>query len=325
MIDLDQSVKKQLRQPHGIHRGFSATPWPTPQTQIDADQPDNANPTKIPRKILWLYCIETQNTQAKTSLSPTSHWPISLTTAGPHVTNLRTCTAWRGNSNCLACDGRENSFFAGLPPDAVAGLHIDVTNTQYASETRLYERGDEAEYMWVLRTGVIKLLANSWNGEPRIVRVLKPGDVAGIEGVLSGKFAHTAVAVGDVHACRTPVRAVRQLCLEQAGFQWNLMQRWQTALQETEQWIVDMTSTGAPARVRMARLLLHLRDGESNRVFNFSREDLGLMLGTTIETASRIIAAFQRERLLVRREPGSQGSRFYDADIVRLEMVAQES
>ena len=34
-------------------------------------------------------------------------------------------------------------------------------------------------------------------------------------------------------------------------------------------------------------------------------------------TASRIIAAFLRERLLVRREPGS---RFYDGDIVRLEM-----
>ena len=99
------------------------------------------------------------------------------------------------------------------------------------------------------------------------------------------------------------------------------MQKWQAALRETEQWLVDMTSTGAAARVRMARLLLHLRDGESNRVYNFSREDLGLMLGTTIETASRIIAAFLRERLLVKREPGS---RFYDADIVRLEMVAQE-
>ena len=237
------------------------------------------------------------------------------------MNTLRTCTAWRGNADCLACDGRENSFFSGLPPDAVAGLHIDVTNTSLPSGSVLYERGETAEVMWVLRTGVVKLLSQSWDGEPRIVRVLKPGDVAGLEGVLSGEFAHTAVAVGEVHACCTPVRAVRQLCLEQARFQWNLMQRWQTTLQETEQWIVDMTSSSAPARVRMARLLLHLRDGESNRVYNFSREDLGLMLGTTIETASRISAAFLRERLLVRREPGN---RFYDADIVRLEMVAQE-
>ena len=230
---------------------------------------------------------------------------------------MRTCTAWRGNANCLACDGRENSFFAGLPPGAIANLHIDVTNTRLPTGEPLYRRGDKAEHMWVLRTGVVKLLTSAWDGEPRIVRVLKPGDVAGLEGVLSGNFAHTAIAVGEVHACQTPVRAIRQICLEHASFQWNLMQRWQATLQETEQWLVDMTSTGTAARIRMARLLLHLRDGESNRVYNFSREDLGLMLGTTIETASRIIAAFLRERLLVKREPAS---RFYDADIVRLEL-----
>ncbi len=232
---------------------------------------------------------------------------------------LKTCTAWRNNIACLACDGRENSFFAGLQPDAIATLHVDVDNTATVSDKTLYRAGSRADSLWVLRTGAVKLIASAWDGEPRIVRVLKPGDVAGIEGLLAGSYAHTAMTIGTVHACRTPIRAVRQLCLEHANFQWNLMQRWQTTLRETEQWLVDMTSTGAPARVRMARLLLHLRDGESNRIYNLSREDLGLILGITIETASRIIAAFLRGRLLVRREPGS---RFYDGDLVRLEMVA---
>lgn len=233
---------------------------------------------------------------------------------------LRTCTAWRGNADCLACDGHENAFFAGLPPDAVAGLDVDVHNVAFSSGEALYPAGTRADYLWVLRTGAVKLLATAFDGEQRIVRVLKPGDIAGIEGLLAGNYAHTAISVGEVHACRTPLRAVQRLCLAQAGFQWSLMQRWQASVRDAEQWLVDMTSTGATARVRMARLLLRLRDGESNRIYNFSREDLGLMLGTTVETASRIIAAFLRERLLVRREPGS---RFYDGDIVRLEMVAQ--
>ncbi|GHU28304.1 Crp/Fnr family transcriptional regulator [Betaproteobacteria bacterium] len=233
---------------------------------------------------------------------------------------LRTCTAWRNNVNCLACDGRENSFFAGISPNAVATLHLDVDNTGFPSDSILYQSGTRAESLWILRTGVVKLIASSWDGEPRIIRILKPGDVAGIEGLLAGQYAHTAITVGTVHACRAPIKAIRQVCLEHAGFQWSLMQKWQSALSETEQWLVDMTSTGASARVRMARLLLLLRDRESNRIHNFSREDLGLMLGTTIETASRIIASFLRERLLVRREADQ---RFYDADIVRLEMIAQ--
>jgi CRP-like cAMP-binding protein len=236
------------------------------------------------------------------------------------VEKLKTCTAWRNNADCLACDGRENSFFAGLSPDVIATLHVDVDNAGILPDEVLYQPGIPAEHLWVLRTGVVKLTAFSWNGEARIVRVLKPGDVAGIEGLLGGKHVHAAVAASAVHACRIPVRAIRRLCLEHAGFQWSLMYKWQVALRETEQWLLDMTSAGATARVRMARLLLRLRDEDSNRVFSFSREDLGLMLGTSIETASRIIAALLRERVLVRRGPGQK---FYDADIARLEMLAQ--
>lgn len=199
-------------------------------------------------------------------------------------------------------------------------MHVAVDNTAIPEETVLYRPQSEASSVWVLRTGAVKLTAESWDGSQRIVRVLKAGDVVGLEALLGGAYAHTAVTVGGVTACRVPLPAVRQLCLEHPGFQWNLMKKLLVALRETEQWLVDLASPGACARVRMARLLLRLRDGESNRIYNFSREELGLMLGVTIETASRIIAAFQRERLLVRREGGS---RFYDADIVGLERVAQ--
>ena len=132
---------------------------------------------------------------------------------------LKTCTAWRNNIACLACDGRENSFFAGLQPDAIATLHVDVDNTATVSDKTLYRAGSRADSLWVLRTGAVKLIASAWDGEPRIVRVLKPGDVAGIEGLLAGSYAHTAMTIGTVHACRTPIRAVRQLCLEHAAFQ----------------------------------------------------------------------------------------------------------
>ena len=237
------------------------------------------------------------------------------------IETMRACTAWRGGGECLACDGRENAFFAGLSPDAVACMHVEVDNSGTPDGTVLYQPDSEAREVWVLRTGAVKLLAAAWDGSQRIIRVLKAGDVAGLEALLGGRYAHTAVTVGNVNACRVPLAAVRQLCLEHPGFQWNLMRKLESALRVTERWLVDLSSPGASARVRMARLLLNLRDGESSRVYNFSREELGLMLGVTLETASRIIAAFLRERLLVRRE---SGSRFYDADIGGLERIAQD-
>ena len=234
-------------------------------------------------------------------------------------TKLRVCSAWRGNGDCLACDGQENSFFSGLAPEIKAQLHVDVSNMEIAPSELLYQTNTKAESVWVLRTGAVKLLATAWDGSQRIVRVLKVGDVAGLEGLLAGSFAHTAVTVGNVRACRMPLPAIEELCLKNSGFQWNLMKKLQFALRETEQWLVDLASTGVSARVRMARLLLLLRDGRSNRIYNFSREELGLMLGITIETASRIIAAFLRENILMK---SPQGHRFYDADISALEKAA---
>lgn len=233
---------------------------------------------------------------------------------------LRVCGAWRGAGECLACDGRENAFFAGLAPDVVASLHVDVSNTGTPNGETLYQAGARADSLWVLRTGAVKLLATSWDNTERIVRVLKPGDVAGIEALLANSYRHTAITVGNVHSCQIPLPAIQQLCIENPGFQWNLMKQLQAALAETEQWLLDMANTGASARVRMARLLLRLRDGESNRIYRFGREDLRLMLGVALETASRVIASFLRERVLVRREPGS---RFYDGDVFALERIAQ--
>jgi CRP/FNR family transcriptional regulator len=122
--------------------------------------------------------------------------------------SLRVCTAWRGQGDCLACDGRENAVFTGLSPDAMSCMHVDVNNTATPSETVLYQKGSVPEYVWVLRTGAVKLLASSWEGTPRIVRVLKAGDIAGLDALLSGSYAHTAVTVGSVNACRVPLAAI---------------------------------------------------------------------------------------------------------------------
>lgn len=239
---------------------------------------------------------------------------------------LRTCTAWRGDSTCLSCDGRENTLFSSLDEQVRKTLNVEVSNTGFATGTQVYLAGEPASHLWVLRTGALKLVSAAWDGQARIVRVLKPGDIAGMEGLLAGSYLHSAIAVGEVRVCCTPLADVRRLCLAHAGFQWGLMQQWQSALQDAEQWLLDATTAQSTARARMARLLLRLRDGNSNRIYNFPREDLGSMLGIAVETASRIIAAFLRDRLLVRNytRKGAHG-RYFEGDIPRLEQVAQGS
>ena len=232
---------------------------------------------------------------------------------------MRECTAWRNDQTCRVCHERPRALLDGATSALLAADDMKVVNVRINRGQSVFSQAETAEYLWVLRTGAVKLLGTAWDGKPRICRVLKPGEILGIEGLVSGGYLHTAIAAAETRACRYPLTEIRKLCLAHADLQWSLMERAHAELAATQQWLVDATNASSPARARMARLLLRLRDGDSTLVHKFTREDLGLMLGITIETASRIIAAFLRERLLTRDEGVG---RYYQADVDGLSVVA---
>jgi len=66
----------------------------------------------------------------------------------------------------------------------------------------------------------------------------------------------------------------------------------------------------------MANLLLLLLEKDASDCYLFSREDIGSILSITIETASRIISDFKRQKLMKEIRPNH-----FDLDIAGLEAV----
>lgn len=231
------------------------------------------------------------------------------------------CSAWQGNSKCQACDGTENVLFAGLAHQDVASLGVQIDNVAYARGETLYHLDAPVETLLVIRTGAVKLVRYPGNGAvQRIVRVLKQGEIVGVDAMLADTTQHHAIAASEVRGCRVPLPIVKQLCMKYPKFQWGMMRRLQASQRETEQWLVDLTCGVVTARERMARLMLRLRVGDSNWIYNFSREDIRAMLCITVETASRIMTEFSRLGLLVRT--GKYSEQYFSADIAALERVA---
>lgn len=231
------------------------------------------------------------------------------------------CNAWQGDSKCMACDGQGNGLFGELAHQDVVAQDIRVDNVVFSSGETIYHLGAPAETLLVLRTGAVKLVRYSSNGaEQRIVRVLKPGEVLGLDAMPAGTAQHHAIAAGEVRGCRVPLSTVELLCMKYPKFQWAVMRQLQSSQRETEQWLVDLACSGGTARERMARLLLKLRAGDDDRIYNFSREDFRAMLGITVETACRIMAEFSRLGLLIRTRKARE--RFYSANIAALKRIA---
>lgn len=156
--------------------------------------------------------------------------------------------------------------------------------------------------MYTIRSGVLKLVQSLPDGTQRIVRLIRATDVTGLEALLGQTYKHDAVVLQPTQACSLPISVVQALAQTNPKLHQELLNRWQKALEEADAWLTEL-STGS-AKQRVARLLLRLvRNRQEAECELFSREDMGAMLGITTETASRTIAEFKRQKLLVETLP----------------------
>ena len=226
--------------------------------------------------------------------------------------------AWSGEANCLNCALRTSVLFSGLQEADFEHIHEPIDQFTLKSGAHLYLAGDTGEYLFTVRSGMLKLVQYLPDGSQRIVRIARSTDVLGLESLLDDRYQHDAIALHATEVCRFPARLVRELGRANPSLHHELMARWQRALTEADAWLTEL-STGS-ARQRVARLLLRLvRDRETSECPLFSREDMGAMLGVTTETASRTIAEFKRQGLLVETAPN-----LFLLDIPNLRRLAED-
>lgn len=217
-------------------------------------------------------------------------WPITFS------------AAWHGKSDCQRCALRHSVLFAGLTESDFKDLHQPTDQFMLNPGERLYSEGEVGTHMFTIRKGLLKLEKYLPDGTQRIVRLLKSTDVGGLETLLNEPYKHNAFALQPTEVCRYPASAVSEISRHNPQLHLDLMTRWQAALSDADAWITEL-STGS-AKQRVARLLLRLVKDETTRQCTlFGREDMGAMLGITTETASRIIAEFKRQGLMM--ETGS--------------------
>jgi CRP-like cAMP-binding protein len=228
---------------------------------------------------------------------------------------------WIGHTDCTSCPVRRSALFSVLKPEQLVAMQDCFDDVRCASKQVLYHQGAKSEALYTVREGAVKLVRHGADGSARIVRIVKPGDLAGLE-VLSGReHDASAIAVGPVRICRLPLASVEKLKASDPGVAGRLLEKAAEALSEAQLWLAELTAGSAPARVRVARLLLRLQaERGRSEVIRLASADIAAILGITVETASRVVAAFKREGIL---RPPAPGSAVMGADLDLLESEAE--
>lgn len=219
--------------------------------------------------------------------------------------------------------GRSTSGMGSVPyepilPRSVEGTRMRIFNP---SDT-LYREWQEANVVYSITSGLVKLISYLPNGRARIVRLHGMGSLVGLSSLLEPRYEHTAVAVGRVEAEAIPVSSLLRLRAEEPAVYCGLLETWYGQLQVADTWITQF-STGS-IRARVARLVNYLSEIEnkspSTEVELLTCEEMAAVLGVTPESVSRILAEFKREQVL--KSIRSAPSQCFERDIDALKAVA---
>jgi CRP-like cAMP-binding protein len=209
------------------------------------------------------------------------------------VIPIRTDSAWKGTADCRSCGIRDLVLFADLNEQDFSQIHAPIDDLEYAQGAALYGEGSPTQGIYTLRSGMIKLVRITLDGRTRIVRVLRTGDVVGLEALASERYDSDAIALTPVSVCRIPLEVIQKLSAGSPRLHSQLMQKWQRALKEADDWLADMNF--GVARQRVGNLILKMRSPSNPDVsMVFSREDMGAMLDLKLETVSREVSRLVR-------------------------------
>ncbi len=202
---------------------------------------------------------------------------------------------------------REIGLFADLSDDDLDLIHAPIDQLQFRAGQNLYLEGGRAAGLYSLQSGLVKLARVTEDGRQRVTRIVREGEIAGLEALATSRYDSDAIALNDVTVHRIPLEVVHRLSQQSPRLHPRLMQQWRQALKHTDDWLASINFGSARQRVR--QFVLKMRDAADPTItLLFSREDMGAMMDLKHETVSREVSQLVREGAL---QPLDKSGRVY--------------
>lgn len=167
----------------------------------------------------------------------------------------------------------------------------------------LYRAGDVFSAIFAVRSGCIKTVHLSEDGEEQITGFYLPGEILGIDGLHEDKYNNSAIALETSAACQLPFNKLENLSQSIPSLQRHYFQIMSREI-ISEQKLIALLSKGS-AEQRITSLLLSISSRNQRRQLSatefmlpMSRTDMGNYLGLTVETVSRVFSRLQKDALI---------------------------
>ena len=207
------------------------------------------------------------------------------------------------NISCRECPVRLKSVFCGLDVQRLDMLDVEKEHSLYRKGQIVFREGNHPRGVFVVNSGKVKIFKLGSSAREQIVRLARPGDIVGYRSLISGEpYFATAETLEDTVLCFISRNTLYNLIETNPDLAMNLMKLLSHDLATAEKRMVELVQK--PVRERMAEALLVLKEiyglDDDGRTLNvrLTREDIASFVGTTTETAIRVLSEFKDEKLI---------------------------
>lgn len=209
-----------------------------------------------------------------------------------------------GSARCTGCAKREVCVTQGLGQSDVIEPGAIVYPTRIVRQGEaLVRAGDAFRSIYNLRTGSFKTVMTHREGMEQVAGFQFPGDVIGFDGLHAGCHEVTAIALEYSTVCVVPFSLLENECRESGALQHQVYALMSAEIARESGLMMLLGVMTAEERV--AAFLLNIATRMQQRGFSAScfnlrmtREEIGSYLGLTLETVSRMLSRFQKDRLI---------------------------
>lgn len=195
-------------------------------------------------------------------------------------------------------------LFHGLNAEECAAIESALSVVIYQRSEHIFHAGDEADSLYLVLSGTIKVLYENANGDEYILMLFQTGDIFG--DLFFGKYRHrigTARALENSTLGKLSETQLMTLTQQHPRIGWNFIRHLADEQRETLARVHALMHIDA--RHRLLATLLHLArrhcctDGEWFTLpACIHQEDVANIAGLNRSTASKLINEFRREGLL---------------------------
>lgn len=199
-------------------------------------------------------------------------------------------------------------LLAALRPEDRAAVEPLCRMRGYDKGDVIFREGDPADRIYFIYAGRVKVTKSAGNRDI-ILEILGPGEAVGAVAAFERRpFPASAFAIEPSGLVSIPEREFFQLLESRPQITRHMLSGLTMRLIMLNKRLADMTGS---AESRAARLFLTLADRMGNQsdggVFlplTLTRQELADMLGTTLETAIRLMSRWQKEEIVITEKDG---------------------